>query len=201
MKKINKYLIVATLLLAAAGMTACGEKENVTPSDTTEQPTPTPDNPPADDTLRYIENVGTHYALHQMEGGNLVLIPAGDTVVYNATAYDIDTLDMVELQFKIENTQRDPLLTYQELKMVEGMASMAPSLFPNASHGATVCGNGSCPWDGRPYTVESGMYDKPLGIQIRPSHQAAGDWALYRLVVGVGENLENATIIYLRVNL
>ena len=195
------YLMAAALLLATAGLTACGEKENGTTNDNTEQPT-NPDPTPGDsnDTIREIENVGTHYAIYQMHGTELELIPAGDTLYYTATTADIEENDMVELQFKIENKQRESLLTYQELKQLDGMAGMAPTLIPSPQ-GVTICGNGTCPWNGQPYVIESGIYDKPIGLQLRPSYHAAGDWGLYRMVVGVGEDLENATIIYLHVTL
>ena len=187
MKKITKYLMAASLLLAATGMVAC-EKTPEQPTTSTEQPgTPNPNpNPnPGEDTIRNIVNVGTHYAFHMIE----------------PTDSEINDFDLVELQFKIENKQRQSLLTYQELRMIEGMPGMKATINPSATQGATVCGNGSCPWNGQPYTVPSGMYEHPIGIQLTPSHQNPGDWALYRLVVGEGTELENATIIYIRVNL
>ena len=207
MKKITKYLMAASLLLAATGMVAC-EKTPEQPTTSTEQPgTPNPNpNPnPGEDTIRNIVNVGTHYAFHMIEHSNGETlyheIAAGDTITHTATDSEINDFDLVELQFKIENKQRQSLLTYQELRMIEGMPGMKATINPSATQGATVCGNGSCPWNGQPYTVPSGMYEHPIGIQLTPSHQNPGDWALYRLVVGEGTELENATIIYIRVNL
>ena len=206
MKKITKYLMAAGLLLAIGGMVACTEKDN-NPTTPTEQPgqNPNPDPGPNNDTIRNIVNVGTHYAFYLIEHNNgettTTLIEAGDTLTHTAPDAELNDFDLVELQFKIENKQRETLLTNQELKMLEGTPGMEASINPSATQGATVCGNGSCPWNGQPYSIPGGMYEHPIGIQLTPSHQTAGSWALYRLAVGVGDNFENATVIYIRVNL
>lgn len=187
MKKITNYFVAITLVLTTVGFASCSKDDD---KKTSNEPT-----------IRDIENVGTHYALYRMHNGSSEAIQAGDTIRYVANEEDINVYDLVELQFKIENKKREALLTSQDLVQLEGSENMSASIDPKSTHGATVCGGGSCPWNGQPYTVAPGMSDYTIGIQIKPSHQTSGDWGLYRLAVGVGENLENATVIYLHVTI
>ena len=143
-----------------------------------------PNEKPGDDGL---VNAGTHYAIYY----NGDRIEPGATITYSADEQDIQ-LDFVSITLLLENLTSSVLETTQEVKLLEG---------PEDMKNVEICGGGSCPWDGRPYMLDPGINaSKPLSIELFPSAHAKNASALYRVAVAQ-PGMENATYIYLRINL
>ena len=138
--------------------------------------------------LDIIENEGTHFALYY----NSQKITPLDTLVYDITLADRQN-DLAIINLVPENLTSGELSTSQKCDMLEGDNDMA---------NLEICGGGTCPWNGQPYTTVPGMNtDKPIAFDVHPSEHTAGHSALYRVAIGVGEKIEHATVVYLRINL
>jgi len=143
-----------------------------------------PNEKPVNDGL---ENAGTHYAIYY----NGDRIEPGATITYSADSTDLKN-DFVGITMLLENLTSSALETTQEVKWLEGDEDMK---------NVEICGGGSCPWNERPYMLDPGINaSKPLSVELFPSAHAKNAKALYRVAVAQ-PGMENATYIYLRINL
>lgn len=127
------------------------------------------------------------YALHFLDGTTPALAN-GDTVDYtpDANALRLHT----PVSFIIENLTEQDLLTTQEVTLVEG---------GRVSY--DVCGGGSCPWDGNPYTVVPGI-NEDLFVGIEPNYDGIDNAELlFRIDVGNDPDLANSVTAYLRIKI
>ena len=174
MKKFFKIMSMA-VVAACVCFASCGEKDKPEQPEVIKWP------------VSEMENAANHYALHY--NGSAVV--PGATVVYTATSEDRAN-DLVTVIFTPENKTDEALMASQEVAIVEG---------PESLKDVEVCGGGNCPWSGDPYRLEPGLNEEmPIAIDIHPSGHAAGTTALYRVAIA-DRNMNNATFIYLRINL
>ena len=132
--------------------------------------------------------MGTHYAFYF----NGTEVQPLDTVTYTANESDLaNTVFAVNLI--LQNKTRDVLSTIQRVDQLSGPASMQD---------VEICGGGNCPWDGKPYDLQPGLNeDLPLAIDFNTAKTGTGVSALYKVHVGMAPDFQNATSIYLRVNI
>ena len=129
------------------------------------------------------------YALHFREASAPAIEP-NSTVEYTTEDWE-EELGMAAISFIIENLTDSPLMTVQEVTMLEGPEAMAHP---------EVCGGGTCPWDGQPYAVEPGMNPLlPLTLDIM-TRGNVGSSVLYRIDVWEDGNRSNSISVNLRVN-
>ena len=177
MKNIFKYLATTAIAVAMFGLTACDP----------ENPEPEPDNQPQTYELDEIENVGTLFAIHF----NGETIQPGATITYNATASDLAD-NFAAINMYIENLSSNEVTAIHRIEIAEGPADM---------NEYDVCAGGSCPWNGQPYVLAPGINETmPITMEFHPNDHAAHATALFRVAV-LTDRDENATYIFLRVNL
>lgn len=126
------------------------------------------------------------YALH-LDSVNSPVIAEGDTVVYTATEAAF-SMDRLYINFYIDNLTEDPVLTNNEVTLLEGPANM----------NFEVCAGGYCPQRGS-YTLAPGQ-NPYMPLTVEPfTAGMRGKTALFRVVVGEEPSLTNSVTVFLKV--
>lgn len=182
MKKFTHFLMASLFMTAMIGFAGCSkEDDNKDNNHHNDNPNPQEE---------YEES--TSYAIYY--GGEKVL--AGQTVVYNLTDRHRDD-DYVSVEFIPENLTGGVAMTVVRLDMIEG-----PNSMKNISFCTDMCRDVTCPYTSDPYQLEPGMNSiTPISYHCYPSQKGSGVSALYKLTVGLGENIEDPQVFFLRVNL
>lgn len=127
------------------------------------------------------------YGLH-FQDISAAYLNDGDTVYYHTTDDDA-IVGLAYISFYIDNLTDQPVLTDNEVTMIEGPDGMETEL----------CAGGNCPQQG-PYILQPGQNElMPLTIEPQVVKQFAGDTLLYRVKVGNVGLTNNVVTVYLRV--
>ncbi len=179
MKKTHRFLAAAFALAMLFSFTACGDKDN-----DTDKPAPTPDvhEPWQEEVHSASSTFGLHYKGSEVAAGSLITYVGTDDDIAN---------EMIAVSLVIENKTESDVVTMQKVELVEG---------PNSMKEVSICGNGSCPWDGNAYTTVPGLNAAiPVAIEVHtPDHTRPVD-AVYRVTVGQGRSLADPQVVFLRI--
>ena len=173
-----KYMMAVALVAMTVSLVGCSKDKEETKTDT--PATPTPQRPEGDIAIRYGAADGAY-------------VYPGDTVVYNTTDMDMDTMfRMASVHLFIDNQTQNDLVVRHMYEKLQGPDTLVTDF----------CANGACPWNLRtPYTLTPGVDpEKPVTLKAHLHPVYSGQQILYKLVTGKGSDMADPVTVYVQVN-